>query len=188
MSSTFFPINIAPQQRKERRVHRQSVQFKEHNAMQHNKTKKWIRCHFKQIKPEIPEDQLAIYRKMFLAIDTSNDGALQFEEIVDAFKFSGYKITERQLRKDLGITALCIDSIDFETFCDWFYAHIKGEQELFETLEKSIARFDRENRFQEIQCELELHQKCGLTQYAQPWIPGLHCNVAADVEKQQPAN
>ena len=93
------------------------------------------------------------YKKIYEAIDTNRDGSLQLHELIEAFKFSCFKVTEYQLRNSLTIP-YGIDYINFDKFCEWLYRHIKANDSMFDSLIYSMPSFHRQTQIQSIKLHL----------------------------------
>lgn len=154
MISKDLLLRLTPRERKERRQEQHADLWNKLHVVHSYSSKNWQKKRSKCHTEEIPSKYLKEYRKMFNAIDTNNDGLLQFSEIVDAFMFSGYDILEDQLRKEMRIRSSDIQHIEFDTFARWFHQYIQKDHEMYNTLQLSISRFHRQNQINSIRLEL----------------------------------
>ena len=142
---------LTPRERRERRISEDQKLWKKLNKVHNFEQKYWMKKRAKVQIEEIPDEKIKKYKQIYDAIDTNRDGSLQLHELIDAFKYSGFKVTEYQLRKDLKIPYDSgIDYINFDTFCKWLYHHIKANNSMFDSLIYSMPSFHRQTQIRSI--------------------------------------
>ena len=155
MISKHLLSRLSPRERRERRISEDRKLWKQLNVVHNFEQKHWMKKRAKEQIEEIPKERINIYKKIYDAIDTNRDGSLQLHELIEAFKYSGFKVTEYQLRKDLTISYDSgIDYINFDTFCEWLYRHIKANDSMFDSLIYSMPSFHRQIQIQSIKLHL----------------------------------
>lgn len=153
MISRDLLLRLTPRERKERRISEDKKLWKDLNRVHNFQQKNWLKKRAKIEIEEIPQNLITKYKRIYDAIDTNKDGSLQLDELIEAFKYAGFKVTEYQLRKDLNLS-FEIDSINFNTFCEWLYRHIKANDSMFDSLIYSMPSFHRQNQIHSIKQHL----------------------------------
>lgn len=151
MISKHLLLRITPRERRERRIAENRALWEKLNKVHNFEQKSWIKKRAVVKVEEIPKEKIKKYKQVYDAIDTNEDGALQLRELITAFKYSGFTVTESQLRKDLKIPYNSgIDYITFHTFCQWLYYHIKANDAMFDSLIYSMPSFHRQTQMRSI--------------------------------------
>ena len=57
----------------------------------------WMRKHAKIVKPKVNAQEKARYRNMFDLLDEDKSGSLDFDELYEAVRYTGLKMTRSEL-------------------------------------------------------------------------------------------